>query len=53
MNIILTFLTGFVTKFLTTAAIENVVLILLEKLVKSTKSDVDNELYEAVFKKIK
>lgn len=52
MNIVLNFLTGFILKYFTTAAIEKVVLILLEKLVKSTKSDVDNELYEAVFKKI-
>lgn len=52
MNIVLKFLTGFAMKFLTTTAIENVVLILLEKLVNKTESKVDDEIYQAVFKKI-
>ncbi len=53
MNIILNFLTGFMVKYFTTTAIENVVLILLEKLVNKTESKADDDIYQAVFKKIK
>lgn len=52
MNIILNFLTGFAMKFLTTSAIEKVVLILLEKLVTKTESKIDDDIYQAVFKKV-
>lgn len=52
MSFVLKFLTGFVLKYLTTQALEKVVLIFLKKLVDSTDSKVDNEIYDALFKKI-
>lgn len=53
MNIILSFLTGFIIKYFTISAMEKVVLIILKKLVQSTDSKVDDEVYQAVFEKVK
>lgn len=52
MNIILSFLTAFIIKYFTTPAMEKVVLIILKKLVHSTESKVDDEIYQAVFEKV-
>ncbi len=52
MNIILSFLTGFIVKYFSGPAIEKVVLILLKKLVETTESKIDNEIYNALFNKI-
>lgn len=52
MSFAIRFLTGFITKFFTTIAIEKIVIILLGALVKATDSKVDDELFEAVFNKI-
>lgn len=52
MNFVLGFLKGFVIKFLTTKALEKVVVVLLKALVQRTESKVDDELFEAVFGKM-
>lgn len=49
---IINFIKTFILKFLTTKALEKVVIILLKDLVQRTSSKVDNELFEAVFGKI-
>lgn len=53
MNLIISFITTFIIKYFTGPAIEKMVLILIKKLVEHTDSKVDDELYEAVFKKTK
>ena len=53
MNLIISFITSFIIKYFTGPAIEKMVLILIKKLVENTDSKVDDELYEAVFKKTK
>lgn len=52
MNIVLNFLTGFILKYFTTAAIEKIVLILLKNLADNTKSKICKDMYEAVFEKV-
>lgn len=52
MGFALKFLTGFMTKYLTTIALEKIVIILLKALVKRTESKVDDELFEAIFEKV-
>lgn len=52
MNIILGFMTAFIIKYFTSPAIEKIILILLKRLVESTSSNIDNEIYDAFFKKI-
>lgn len=52
MNIILSFITGFIIKYFTTPAMEKVVLVILKRLVQSTESKVDDEIYQAVFEKV-
>lgn len=52
MNIILPFITTFIIKYFTSPAIEKITLILLRKLVESTSSNIDNEIYDAIFKKV-
>lgn len=51
-KILLGFIKGFVVKYFSTTVLENIVIILLEKLVKSTDSQIDDEIFEAVFKKV-
>lgn len=51
MNFFIKFATGFIAKYFTTIAIEKIVVILLGALVKRTESKVDDELFNAVFKK--
>lgn len=51
MNFIIKFITSFMLKYFTTVALEKVVIIILGALVKKTESKVDDELYNAVFKK--
>lgn len=51
MGIVLKFITGFITKHLTTVVIEKIVIIFLKALVKRTDSKVDDEVFEAVFGK--
>lgn len=53
MNLVIGFITSFIIKWFTGPAIEKIVLILIKKLVEHTDSKVDDELYEAVFKKTK
>ena len=48
MQIVIAKLLGLGMKLVTAAVIEKVVIILLERLVKSTKSTVDDELLEVV-----
>lgn len=52
MNIILNFLTAFIIKYFTTPAMEKVVMIILKKLVQSTESKIDDEIYQAVFDRV-
>lgn len=52
MGFAISFITGFILKYFTTAAIEKVVLILLENLVDNTESKMCKDMYQAVFKKI-
>ena len=52
MSIVLAFVTAFIIKYFTGQAIEKIILILLKKMVESTSSNIDNEIYDAVFKKV-
>lgn len=51
MGVVLKFITGFITKYFTTVAIEKIVIILLGALVKRTESDIDDKIYNEVFGK--
>lgn len=51
MNVVIPFLKYFICKWFGTIAVEKIVIILLGELVKRTDSKVDDELYEAIFKK--
>ena len=53
MSIIISALASMGLKLLTSSVIEQVTLIGLRELAKSTKSNVDDELYEIASKKIK
>lgn len=53
MQVIIKFFMTFLLKYLTSESIEKIILIGLKKLVDSTESKIDNEIYEAVFNKIK
>lgn len=53
VNLIVKFLKSFVLKYFGAVAIEKIVIILLGELVKSTKSDVDDRIYNEVFRKLK
>lgn len=52
INLVIKFLKTFILKYFGAVAIEKIVIILLEELVKSTKSDVDDRIYNEVFRKI-
>lgn len=51
MTVVLKFIKYFVGKWLGTLAIEKIVIILLKELVKRTDSKIDDEIYDAIFKK--
>lgn len=51
MAVVLKFIKYFVGKWLGTLAIEKIVIILLKELVKRTDSKIDDEIYDAIFKK--
>lgn len=46
------FIIGFITKHLTTLALEKILIILLGVLVKRTESKIDDEIFDSVFNKI-
>lgn len=50
MNIVLSFLKTFIIKYLSSVAIEKTIIILLEALVKRTDSDIDDKIFNIVFK---
>lgn len=50
LNMILAFSKKFILKYLGAVAIEKIVIVLLGELVKRTDSDVDDKIYEIVFK---
>ena len=49
MTFVLTFLKRMILKYLTSVALEKVVIIFLGELVKRTDSKIDDKLYDAVF----
>lgn len=51
-GIIVNFIKFFICKWIGTAAVEKIVIVLLKELVKRTDSKVDDEIYEAIFGKI-
>lgn len=51
-KLILKFIKGFVCKYFGTVVIENIVIILLEQLVKATDSKVDDKIFNEVFGKV-
>lgn len=51
-GVILNFIKFFVCKWIGTAAVEKIVIVLLKELVRRTDSKVDDEIYEAIFGKI-
>lgn len=53
MGIILTFVKRFVVKYLTSVALEKIVIIGLGELVERTDSKVDDKIYKAIFDKTK
>lgn len=53
INLVIKFLKSFILKYFGAVAIEKIVIILLGELVKSTKSDVDDRIYNEVFGKLK
>lgn len=53
MGVILSFLKGFVIKYLGAIAIEKLIVLLLGEAVKRTDSEIDNKIFEAVFNKTK
>lgn len=52
MTIILSFIKSFIVKYCTTLALEKIVIILLEALVKRTDSKVDDKIFNAIFNEI-
>lgn len=52
MNVIISFITGFIIKYFTSTAIEKIVLILLKRLVETTSSKIDDKIYNEVFEKV-
>lgn len=50
-NLILAFFKNFLIKWLSTTVLEQIVILCIEKLVKCTKSDFDDALFETVFKR--
>lgn len=51
-SIIVKFLKYFICKWLGTKAVEKVLIVTLEELVKRTDSDIDDKIYEAIFGKV-
>lgn len=51
MNVVIKFLKYFICKYFGTIAIEKIVIILLGELSKRTDSKIDDEIYDAIFKK--
>lgn len=51
-GLIIKFIKNFVVKYLGTLVLEKIVILLLGELVKRTDSDVDDKIYEIVFKKV-
>lgn len=51
MGIILTFVKRFIVKYLTSVALEKIVIIGLGELVERTDSKVDDKIYKAIFEK--
>lgn len=51
MSAVLKFIKYFVCKYFGTVAIEKIVIILLGELSKRTDSKIDDEIYDAIFKK--
>lgn len=51
-KILLAFIKNFVVKYFSTVVLEKIVIILLEQLVKATDSKVDDEIFNAVFKRV-
>lgn len=52
MTFVLVFLKRMILKYLTSVALEKVVIIFLGELVKRTDSKIDDKLYDAVFNQI-
>lgn len=52
MNIVIAFLKKFICKYLGSVAIEKIIVVLLGELVKRTDSDIDDKIYEIVFKSV-
>lgn len=52
-GLIIGFIKNFLLKYLSTIAIEKILIIILGRLVKATDSDIDDEIFEAVFEKVK
>lgn len=53
MTFLLTFFKRFIIKYFSSIALEKIVIILLEALVKRTDSKIDDKIFDAVFSKTK